>query len=313
MIKVFTYQGNLKQTSSGGLFACSLLSTCTTDNLAEGSNLYFTDSRAVTALTGENISIFTNDSGYLTSLSGAVLTTRSLTINGVSFDLSADRTWTISTVTGNAGTATALQTARRINSVLFDGTSDINTDEKILTYQALGSTILSQNVNGGLGDATGTYTMADNRVCFMATYLKKAGTITGIKWKQATQGSYTADGYNGVGLYTYSGGTLTLVASSTDDGNIWKATTGTISSKAFSSTYAASAGLHFIGVLYCNSSQSTAPVIGAILGATGTNIVNDFTNSAKLNGHVVGQTSLPASIAMSSITAFFNEPWAATY
>ena len=38
----------------------------TTSGLAEGSNLYFTNGRAVSALTGQNISIFTNNSGYLT-------------------------------------------------------------------------------------------------------------------------------------------------------------------------------------------------------------------------------------------------------
>ncbi|MEJ9723072.1 phage tail protein, partial [Escherichia coli] len=32
---------------------------------------------------------------------------------------------TINNISGNAGTATRLQTARRINNVLFDGTSDI--------------------------------------------------------------------------------------------------------------------------------------------------------------------------------------------
>jgi trimeric autotransporter adhesin len=37
-----------------------------TTNVTEGSNLYFTNPRAVTALTGQNISIFTNDAGYTT-------------------------------------------------------------------------------------------------------------------------------------------------------------------------------------------------------------------------------------------------------
>ena len=313
MVKVFTYQGNIKQTGSGGSFSCSSLSTCSTDNLAEGSNLYFTDIRAVTALTGENISLFVNDAGYLTSLSGAVLTSRSLTINGTAQDLSADRTWTISTITGNAGTATTLATARKINSVSFDGSADIDVDEKLLAYQALGSTIVAQNVNGGLGDSTGTNTMIDNRVYYMGVYLNKARTITGVKWEQVTQGNYTADGYNGVGLYTYSGGTLTLVASSTDDGNIWKATAATIASKAFTTPYVATAGLYFVAHLYCSSAQTTAPVTGAILGSTGSNVTTDFTNSAKLNGLQSGQTSLPATIAMSSITAYFVEPWAGLY
>lgn len=41
----------------------------TTTDIAEGTSLYFTNARAVTALTGQNISIFTNDAGYLTSAS----------------------------------------------------------------------------------------------------------------------------------------------------------------------------------------------------------------------------------------------------
>ncbi|GDO93206.1 phage tail protein [Escherichia coli] len=44
-------------------------------------------------------------------------------INGVSFDGSGDIS--ITSISGNAGTATRLQTARRINGVSFDGSSDI--------------------------------------------------------------------------------------------------------------------------------------------------------------------------------------------
>lgn len=48
-------------------FTCSDLDSCSTSNLQEGSRLYFTDGRAVTALTGQNISLFTNNSGFITS------------------------------------------------------------------------------------------------------------------------------------------------------------------------------------------------------------------------------------------------------
>lgn len=48
-------------------FTCSDLSTCSTTNLVEGTRLYFTDGRAVTALTGQNISLFTNNAGFITS------------------------------------------------------------------------------------------------------------------------------------------------------------------------------------------------------------------------------------------------------
>jgi hypothetical protein len=131
-------------------------------------------------------------------------------------------------------------------------------------------------------------------------YLPKAGTITGVKWYQGTQGAYTASNYNGVGLYTYSGGTLTLVASSTNDGNIWKATGSTWSSKAFTSTYSASKGLHFIGFLYSSSASTTAPTVGTGTAYLAAAIPFDFTNSAKLQCSVSGQTSLPSSQAMSA-------------
>jgi len=49
-------------------FTCSDLSTCSTTNLPEGSNLYFTNPRAVSALTGQNISIFNNNAGYITGV-----------------------------------------------------------------------------------------------------------------------------------------------------------------------------------------------------------------------------------------------------
>jgi len=67
-------------TGSGGssfstTSAAYWLTTQSTTNLAEGSNLYFTNGRAVTALTGQNISIFANNAGYLTSLAGAASST----------------------------------------------------------------------------------------------------------------------------------------------------------------------------------------------------------------------------------------------
>lgn len=44
--------------------------TLTTTNIGEGTNLYFTTGRAITALTGQNVSLFTNNAGYLTTIAG---------------------------------------------------------------------------------------------------------------------------------------------------------------------------------------------------------------------------------------------------
>ena len=55
--------------SLAGGFSCSNLASCSTSNLPEGTNLYYTDARVLSYMTGQNISIFTNDSGYITAAS----------------------------------------------------------------------------------------------------------------------------------------------------------------------------------------------------------------------------------------------------
>lgn len=63
-------------------------------------NLTYAGSTVWTAATLTDLSQLTNGPGYITSaaLSGYVPTSRTLTINGTSYDLSANRTWTINTV-----------------------------------------------------------------------------------------------------------------------------------------------------------------------------------------------------------------------
>jgi hypothetical protein len=79
-----------------------------TSHIGEGTNLYYTDARARAAIslttTGDSGSA-TYTSGvlnvptYTLSGLGGVPTTRTLTINGTAFDLSADRSWSVGTVT----------------------------------------------------------------------------------------------------------------------------------------------------------------------------------------------------------------------
>ncbi|HAK5377112.1 TPA: phage tail protein [Salmonella enterica] len=64
--------------------------------------------------------------------SNAVPNTRR--VNGMA--LSSDITITINNISGNAGTATRLQTARRINNVLFDGSQDISISAGMPQHEA---------------------------------------------------------------------------------------------------------------------------------------------------------------------------------
>lgn len=192
-----------------------------------------------------------------------------------------------------------------------DGITLLGSGNQISNYTlqamaALGSTIkaISVGCEGVIGAFGSGAALTNQRVTFTAVYLPQAATITGVKFFQVAQGNYTANNYNGVGLYTYSGGTMTLVASSTNDGNIWKGTANTWQTKAFSATYSASAGIYFIGHLYCQSAQTTAPTVAMFTNVNNNYSLFDFTNSAKLYGQVNTLTALPASQLMSGVTGY---------
>lgn len=144
-------------------------------------------------------------------------------------------------------------------------------------------------------------------------WIPNAMTLTGVRYWQSVQGDYTANNENKVGLYTFSAGTLTLVASSTNDGDLWKGAAVAFKSKDFSSTYPASAGLYFIAALYSRSAVVTGPRIGTA-----------NTNGYDSNAIHLGETYFISSVktGVSSLTtpidittALTNQviPWLAVY
>jgi len=176
--------------------------------------------------------------------------------------------------------------------------------------QALGSTIKGINLGTPVLYSLGAAAVLTNgAVRFVPYYLVNPATITGVKFYQANTANYVGNNYNGVGLYSYSAGTLTLVASTTNAASFWINTINTWVTKAFSSPYSAPAGVYYIGMMYSFSSQTTAPQ--TIAGSTA-NVgfaTMDLTNSAKISAvSATGQTVLPSSIAMSSINSAVNVP-----
>lgn len=154
----------------------------------------------------------------------------------------------------------------------------------------------------------------DGGMALVAVYLDAPSTITGAKFLMNTQGNYTASDYNGVALFSVSGSTLTLVASSANDGDIWKAASGTIITKAFTTPYVAQPGLYYIGALYNNSAETTAPQ----LGATNTGFLfsinqGEFTNGRSITARTFPGAALPASFTITSGDAENNTLWAAIY
>jgi hypothetical protein len=193
-----------------------------------------------------------------------------------------------------------------------DYAEEVN-DETIKAYQALGSLTKAQTVGLGIDRITTTGTMSPGILSLTAVYLKKPSTITGVRWFQTVQGNYTADDYNGVGLYSYSGGTLTLEASSTDDGDIWKGGNDTWQNKDFSAPYEASAGIYYVGLLLNRSAHVTLPGIGVTASSRTGTPPFDFTDSAFIHATKSSQTSLPATLSASTASVANIQRYVALY
>jgi predicted heme/steroid binding protein len=218
----------------------------TTSNISEGTNLYYTDTRARAAIsltttgssgaaTYSNITGVLNVPQYTLSGLGGVPTTRSLTINGTAYDLSADRTWSVGTVTSVAttgpitggtitGSGTIGITQATTSTDGYLSSTDWNTfnnKQASITLTTTGSsgsaTLVGATLNipnytlSGLGGVPDTrtltingtsYDLSANRTWSVGTVTSitfsgplTGGTITGSGTVGITQSSASADGY----------------------------------------------------------------------------------------------------------------------
>lgn len=158
--------------------------------------------------------------------------------------------------------------------------------------------------------------LADGQIRAVPVYLPYSATITGVVWMVHTQGNYTADNSNQLGLYTSDGTNLTLVASSTSADDLWSASAAnTIKQTAFSSPYAASAGVYWIAALYNSSAQTTAPSLASRASGISGNqhdILMADTDEF-MCWALSSQASLPASQAWSGVTASGANPFLGLY
>lgn len=193
------------------------------------------------------------------------------------------------------------------------GLPSVATDQ--LAMEALGSPIKAETVGQKLGYSNVSTALVDGQIKYTAAYLPNAQTLTGIKLYVRVLGVYTGDNNNRIGLYSYSGGVLTLVASSANSATLWTSAANAVQTIPFSVPYVATAGVYVVGFVYNNSVQTTAPALAsgvALSNLVMASTVWGFTNSAKLYGTSSG-TDLPASINMTAITASVIPSWVALY
>jgi hypothetical protein len=261
--------------------------TLTKGNLTEATSSVLTISGGSSAVIGAGTSIQVKQA--TTSANGYLSSTDWNTFNGKQASLVSGTN--IKTINGE--------------SVL--GSGNIYVDNSLQIMSALGSTIKAISFGfdyGQFGTLNTGGALLSGRLQFIPIYLTQATTLNGVKISCSTTGNYTGNNYNGVGLYTYSGGTLTLVASTANDANFWKPTANTITNKPFSATYSAAAGLYYLGFLYSSSAQTTAPALPVVNIFASPYGTMDFTNSAKIYGSINSQTALPSTQAMSGVAVF---------
>ena len=172
-----------------------------------------------------------------------------------------------------------------------------------MTYAALGSTVKAEPIGATLMSSSSTVALANGIMRFIALYLPYDATITGVKYFPTVASNGIETGYNGLELFSYSGGTLTMIDSTTRDTAAYDAALAW-KTKAFPTTHVLTAGLYFIGVVWNRSAQTTAPTLLANLTSnTSASVYTmDFTNSAKINGTKAAVTAPITSQAMSGLT-----------
>lgn len=162
-------------------------------------------------------------------------------------------------------------------------------------------------------DASTTTALQDSDMFVVAIYLPKDTTLTGVRFSLGTQGDYTADGNNRIGLYKVSGTTATLVASTTNDPDTWKGAQYAWTDHAFSSPYEATKGGYYIGCLYNYSAQTAAPAIYSGEPIALMNQSSFMGNSVRLRGFITDKSDLPSSFSMTGFSSNTASPMIILY
>jgi hypothetical protein len=268
----------------------------------------------VSCFASHNVSQWTNDAGYLTSLAGAASSTLLSDNNTFSGANTFSQTITGS-VSGNSGTATALQNARTINGVSFNGTGNI-------VIQAASSTLLGDN-NTWSGNNTWTASSTMQKQLNLQGASSTIFTCTTCYGGTLTLTTALPVSSGGTGLTSTSQNFFFAGPTSGSGAPTWRAivagdvptlnqnTTGSAGSVANAVTFnsggsGASSGSTFNGSSALTVSYNT---IGAQVAGTYVTAVNGTTNQITSSGGTSPTLSLPNLVVFpvaASSTLFSN-------
>ena len=273
------------------------LTSFTTDDLTEGSTNKYVNNESVQDIVGAMVSsntetdinvAYDDDNGKLdftvSNISGnagtATKLASSVTIGGVSFDGSANinlpgvNTTGDQDTSGNAATATALATARNIHGVSFDGTGNIDLSEVI---QDTVGAMFSGNTETNI---TATYQDADGTIDLVVGTLNQDTTGNAATADLATAANTIKTNYSSTDdtfFLTFVGdnnSTATAETLLTDGGITYNPSTDTLSVSNITATITGTSTL--INVADESSDTTCFPVF--VTGASGNLAAKSGTN-----------------------------------
>lgn len=210
------------------------------------------------------------------------------------------------------GTTTIAPSQNSVFDVLNSNLFTRSPSQKVA--QLAGSAAVFATLGKSQTDISISVALGDGSARFILIPITEAKTLTTVQYWQSVAGDYVANNYNGLALFSISGANLTLVGSTTDDGNIWKATAATLVTKAFSSPIAVTPGLYALYYLYNSSSQTTAPSLGAYANFVNAAVASaGLTNGAKFSSLITAQNSITTPQAWSGLTASTSQFYGEVY
>jgi len=191
---------------------------------------------------------------------------------------------------------------------VLNGLGDVYyTNSYVERLKALGSDVQYSNY---IGNTIGNGVLSDGRIYITSFFINKASTIFNVGWKVgSTQGNYTADEYNGIGIYSMDiiTGNITLLGKTTNDGTIWQSITATnYNNRDFENPIILNKGIYFIAYIYNSSAQVTAPTVATAPSTEAAILTNMATLNVPTNtylaGYIDGQIELPLEILSINVT-----------
>jgi len=148
--------------------------------------------------------------------------------------------------------------------------------------------------------ASASLNLNDAQILWALCEVVDSVTVNSITYNQAVAGTSTFDAYNGFGIYSISGTTVTKIAETVTSATTFTQTANANITSTFPSSYLLVPGFYYIAILANWSTAGTLPALYSV--NTGWLLPKiPLTNGLKISGQTTTQASLPASIQTSSI------------